>query len=85
LREGGAAIMEGLEVIKVLTLQGGVKEEGSSAHYEIADKGNDKYCIMIVAETAGYTLVCKIHEHKVCEGVDNLSRVRSGIIILFPF
>jgi len=67
---------------RVLTFQGRVEEETASSDDQVADEGDEEDMIMAILYTVGDTTEGQPDEEKVGQGVDDLSRVDGGIVVL---
>lgn len=59
-----------------------MEEETPRAHDEIATEGDQKDLVMLIPATAQNPLDPEPHKQQVGQGVDNLSRIDGGIVIL---
>lgn len=59
-----------------------MEEETSRAHHKITTIGDQEDLVMLMPTTAQDPLDPKPHEHQVGQGVDDLSRIDGGIVIL---
>ena len=50
--------------------------------HQVAEKGSKENPVVAVPNTAGDALMRKVYKGQICEGIDNLGAVDSGIIIL---
>lgn len=59
-----------------------METDAPQANAQIARKGDQEHAVMAVLEAAGDALVGEEHKGQVCQGVDDLSRVDRGIVVL---
>lgn len=59
-----------------------MKPEASRSNNQIANKGNEKDCIMSILQAVAYALGRQVHEQKIGKGVDKLGDVVSDNIVL---
>lgn len=61
-----------------------MKEKAARANKKVPNKGNQKNGIMAMLDATSDTSVSEIYEEKVCQRVDNLRQVWSGVVVLQP-
>ena len=59
-----------------------MKREAPDADEKVSNEGDQKNGIMAMLDATPDTSVSKIKEEKICQRVDNLRQVESGIIVL---
>lgn len=65
------------------TFESCVEQETPRSDQEIADEGDEEYSIVPMSATASDAFEGQVHEHEICQSVDDLSRVDGGIVVLF--
>jgi hypothetical protein len=67
---------------RVLTFQGGVEKEAASSDNQVTDEGDEEDVVVFILDAVVDTAEGQPDKQKVGQGVDNLSRVDSGIVVL---
>ena len=74
--------LRALRILVQRTFERCMKEEASSAHEQVSNKGNEENIIMTIFSAALNTKEREIHEEEVREGVYYLSSIRGRVVIL---
>lgn len=74
--------LRALRILVQRTFEGCMKEEASSAHEQVSNKGNEENSIMAMFSAALNTKEREIHEEEVREGVYYLGSIRGRVVIL---
>ena len=59
-----------------------MKQKTTTSDKQIANKGNEKDCVMSILQAIAYALGSEVHEQQVRERVDHLSRIVSDNVVL---
>lgn len=59
-----------------------MEQEATGADQQVSNKGDGEYGIVAMFATIEDTFEGKEDEHEICQSIDDLCRVRSGIVVL---
>lgn len=62
-----------------------MEQEASGADEQVATESDEENMVMLVTEATQNALDAQPHEHEVCQGIDDLSGVDSGIVVLSQY
>lgn len=62
-----------------------MEQKATGADQEVTDKGDKKHGVMAVFSAVEDTFKGQEDEHKICQGIDDFSGVRGGIVVLGAF
>lgn len=59
-----------------------MEQEAPGADEQVAVESDQENMVMLVTEATQNTLDAQPHEHEVCQSIDDLREVDSGIVVL---
>jgi hypothetical protein len=66
------------------TLEGGMEQEATGAHEQVAGVGDQEDAIVTLPDAAANAFYSQAYEQEICKGVDDLGGIDGGIVILGP-